>query len=246
MKKVILKSFALLGFCLFLLVIFLLNPSLLYAHQDTYKNLTIYHNGVFDEELKEVIDLSLAKIESAKIYQKDFKSQLCLSDGSFYPKLVQKILGDDVFTAFSNKVVVLGESSETFNHFHKWGQELRYDQFLSHALMHNLQFKHHGLWGANPLGNHPQWKWEGYVEYEVLGRERSLESLVSLLQDAPQEDFDWVDLGEGEKTMKRHLEYLVLTKYCFDILNLSYDEFMKDERIEELLFTDVQAWYLEL
>jgi len=246
MKKVILKSFALLGFCLFLLVIFLLNPSLLYAHQDTYKNLTIYHNGTFDEELKEVIDLSLATVESAKIYQKNFRSQLCLNDGSFYPKMVQKILGDDVFTAFSNKVVVLGEPSVLFNRFQKWEQELSYDQFLSHALMHNLQFKYHGLFGANPLGNHPQWKWEGYVEYEILGKGRSLESLGSLLENTPKEDFAWVDLGEGKKTMKRHLQYLVLTKYCFDILDLNYDEFMSDKRTEDLIYREIQAWYLAL
>ncbi|MEN0049278.1 MAG: hypothetical protein AAF806_19620 [Bacteroidota bacterium] len=239
MKKVLFRSLTLLGFCLSLLVIFLLNPSLLYAHQDTYKNITIHHNGTLDEDLKEVIDLSLASVESAKIYQKDFKSQLCLNDGSFYPKLVQKILGDDVFTAFSNKIVVLGEPSDAFNRFYKWEQELRYDQFLSHALMHNLQFKHHGFFGANPLGIHPQWKWEGYVEYEILGKERDLENLITLLQNAPDEDFTWVDLGDGEKTVKRHLKYLVLAKYCFDVLDLSYDEFMENEQTEEMLYKEI-------
>ena len=243
MKKRFLKTLFSLGiyvlFCLSLLITFLLSPSLLYAHQTTYENITIYHNTPLDENLRVIIDLSLSNIESAAIYQEHFKSDLCLNDGSFYPKMVQNILGDDVFIAFSNKVVVLGQPLDTFNRFEKWGQILRSDQFLSHAFMHNLQFKKHGLFGSNPLARHPNWKWEGYVEYEIMGKNRDLKVLLYQLQAAPKDDFSWIDLGEYKKTVKAHLQYLVLTKYCFEVLGMDYEQFMSDDRtatqIEELL-----------
>ena len=80
MKKRFLKTLFSLGifvlFCLSLLITFLLSPSLLYAHQTTYENITNYHNTPLDENLRVIIDLSLSNIESAAIYQEHFKSDL--------------------------------------------------------------------------------------------------------------------------------------------------------------------------
>ncbi len=242
MKKVIHRAVALAFFCFGLLVIFLLNPILSYAHSTTYKNITIYYNGALDENLTKVIDLSLSSVSNAKIYSADIKSDLCLNEG-IYPKIVKTILGDDVFTAFSNKIVVLGEKSSEFNRFHKWEKELKYSQFLSHALMHNLQYKKHGILGANPVGRHPNWRWEGYVEYEILGDLLSLEELVTIIQDPASNDYDWINLTEEEGTVKRHIIYMALVKYGFEILNWDYEQLMGTKIGEEELLNRLISTY---
>ena len=182
MKKLISRILFTLTFCVILLISFLLNPGLAYGNSTEYENITIYHNGELNPEIKELIKISLEEIKAAKIYSPDFHSQLCLNEG-LYPKVVRSILGDDVFRAFSNKIVFHGDKTDEFNKFRKWERALSYTQFLKHALMHNLQFKYHGLWDANPLGGYPEWKWEGYVEYETIGNLTTLECLVELIND---------------------------------------------------------------
>ncbi|HAA15532.1 MAG TPA: hypothetical protein DCE41_29040 [Cytophagales bacterium] len=239
MKKIVWSiSFTLLlGFGL--LVGFLLNPQLMYGNTTTYKNITIHHRGELNQDLKQIIDLSLNTVAQSELFDDDFNSHLCLNQG-IYPQVVQAVLGDDVFTAFGNKVVVLGTPDEAFNRFRKWDRSLSYSQFLSHALLHNLQFQHHGLWDANPLGRHPQWKWEGYVEYQVLGDLATLEDLVKLITPPETDDFTWIELSEEQGTIKRHVKYLALVKYGFEVLAWDYDALMhatttEDELLSELL-----------
>ena len=240
MKKALIRITASLIFCLGLLISFLLNPHMVYANSTTHKNITIHHNGEIDSSLKEVIDISLKTIKGCKIYNSKLRTDLCINEG-IYPKVVKAILGDDVFTAFSNKVVVLGKPTGKFNQFEKWGTKMKYSQFLSHALIHNLQYKHHGIWDANPLGGHPAWKWEGYVEYEVLGELASLDSLVQIITDPKIDDYEWVYLNQEEGTVKRHIEYLTVVKYCFDVLGWNYEELMASKMSEDELLKEVIA-----
>mgnify|MGYP006267441609 CR=1 FL=1 len=240
MKKALSRIFAALIFCLGLLISFLLNPSLSYGHATTYKNLIIHHNGDLNPEIKKVIDLSLEKVKQAELYRPGFKSELCLNQG-LYPRVVQAVLGDDVFTAFSNKVVVLGEAHPQFDRFRKWGRTLKYSQFLSHALLHNFQFEYHGLIDANPLGRHPNWKWEGYVEYEVLGQLETIEGFAQLIAQPATHDFDWIELTATEGTIKRHIRYLAMVKYCFEVWGWDYETLMastvQEEELLELIST---------
>lgn len=242
MKKLIVRFLALLSFCFLLLVVFLINPEFAYSHSTTYKNITIYHNEPLDENLKTIVDLSLNTIKTTSIYNKRFKSELCLNDGSYYPKIVKTLLGDDVFTAFSNKVVVLGNSSKEFNRFIKWNKSMKYSQFLSHGLMHNLQFLHHGMLDANPLGRHPKWKWEGYVEYSINGKLVELEDLVHKITNITTSDFEWIELPEDNGTIKLHIKYLAMTKYCHEVLKWDYEKFMSDEASEAEIFSSLLNW----
>ena len=241
MKKIVSRILFSIIFCFGLLITFMLNPNLLYGHSTTYKNVTIYHNGELNQGLKQIIDLSLHTIQDCEIYSTDLRSELCLNEG-IYPFIIKGILGDDVFTAFSNKIVVLGEESIEFNQFEKWGKTMNYSQFLTHALVHNLQFKRHGLWDSNPLGGHSLWKWEGYVEFVVLGELISLAELVEIISDSDIGDFEWVYLRNKKGTLKRHLNYLALVKYCFEVLEWDYDKLMESQVKEEVLFKELNAY----
>ncbi len=241
-KKILLGFGTILTFCFGLLVLFMLKPSLSYAHQTTYQNITIYHNQPISPTWESIIDTSLVAIQETALYNKNLKVDLCLNDGSNYPKVIKTILGNDIFRAFANKVVDLSEATDEYNRIQGLDKKLKTTQFLTHALLHNLQFKYHGLWDANPLGNHPNWKWEGYVEYETLGHSRTLETILATINN-DKEDFEWVELGNDERTLKIHIRYLAITKYCFDILKMDYSAFMKDKRTEGVLFEELIEKY---
>ncbi len=147
-KKLLLKLAGTVLFLMVLLLTFLLNPSLLYANKTVYQNITIHHQGPLRADLFELIDQSLETVQQAEITDMNWKTDLCLNDGSFYPGLVRRLLGEDVFTAFSNKVVFLGQDVDAYNRFYLWDRELKYSQFFTHGLVHNLQFRHHWLLGC--------------------------------------------------------------------------------------------------
>ena len=241
-KKILLRVLTIFTFCIGLLIVFMLNPSLSYAHQTIYKNVTIYHQQPLSPDWQNLIDTSLSAIQQTQLYDKNLKIDLCLNDGSVYPKVIKATLGNDIFKAFANKTVDLSQSTNQLSHIIAWGKRLKTTQFLTHAFIHNLQFKYHGFWDANPLGNHPNWKWEGYTEYETLGQTRTLDNIVSALE-GEKDDFDWIELGNDERTLKMHVRYLAITKYCFDILKMDYDSFMKDKRTEETLFNEMLSAY---
>ncbi len=242
-KKLGVQIISTLLFCFGLLVLFLLNPSLLYAKKTKFKNITLFHNQPLDKGFSELLKESLKALEKAKIADKDLKSEVCLDDGSAYPQLVKSVLGDDLMRAFSNKVVIHGKVDVPNNQLKAWDRQLKFTQFLSHALVHNLQYKKHGFWDANPLGGYPEWKWEGYVEYEVLGKDRDLKTLFNLLETAPNDPYHWIDLGNNEQTIRLHVEYLVLSKYCFEVLNWDYTNFMKDKTTKAVLYKQLAQWY---
>ncbi|NRB46567.1 MAG: hypothetical protein HRU41_02765 [Saprospiraceae bacterium] len=241
-KKLLLKLAGTVLFLLVLLISFLLNPSLLYANKTVYQNIIIHHQGPLRADLFELIDQSLGTAQHAEIADPVWKSHLCLNDGSPYPGLVRRLLGEDVFTAFSNKVVFLGQDLKTYDRFYLWDRELKYSQFLTHGLVHNLQFNHHGFWDANPLGGYPMWRWEGYAEYVTLGGKYDLKCLVEEYEERKLEPYAWFSLSDGEGTISLHVRHLILTKYAFEIKRQGYDQFLNDPQSESDAYEEVLTW----
>lgn len=241
-KKLLLKLAGTALFLLILLITFLLNPSLLYANKTVYQNITIHHQGPLRADLFELIDQSLETVQRSEIAGPIWKSHLCLNDGSSYPGLVRRILGEDVFTAFSDKVVFLGKDVQAYNRFYLWDRELKYSQFFTHGLVHNLQFKYHGLWGANPLGGYPMWRWEGYAEYVTLGKQYDLKCLVEDYEERKVPPYEWFALSNGEGTISLHVRHLILAKYAFEVKKQGYDQFLKDPQSESEAYEEVLSW----
>lgn len=241
-KKLLLKLAGTVLFLVVLLITFLLNPSLLYANKTVYQNITIHHQGPLRADLFELIDQSLETARQAEIASSGWKTDLCLNDGSSYPALVRRLLGEDVFTAFSNKVVFLGKDVQAYDRFYLWDRELKYSQFLTHGLVHNLQFKHHGLWDANPLGGYPMWRWEGYAEYVTLGKQYDLKCLVEDYEERKVAPYEWFALSNGEGTISLHVRHLILTKYAFEVKKQGYDQFLNDPQSESEAYEEVLNW----
>jgi len=222
LKKILLWGVVSLGTGLVILIVLLTTPSILYASHTTIGNIEVYHNQPLPSELETIVQDALSRVSSSKLYDATMKHDLCLNDGSKYPALVESVLGADVFAAFANKVVVLGDH-EKEGKFRKWGETLSFEQFLAHGLMHNYQYEYHGFFGANPLGNHARWKWEGYVDYQVIGKHYDMNDLTTALE-APGHDFDWLSFKGGESTIKMHVKYLTIVKYAIESKGWSYHD----------------------
>lgn len=233
-------SFLTINLIFFLTLLFF--PSWLYASETDLGQVQVYHQQPLPNGFEEVVKESLAVIRNSELYTPAFKTELCLNDGSLYPKLVKTALGDDVFRAFVDKAVMLGDFSADSRHMQAWGRELSTVQFLSHAFVHNLQYQYHGFSGANPIGRHPEWKWEGYAEYMVLGQEHTLDHYLDLMESEAN-PFEWVAMGNGKSTIRMHLEFMQLTKYCFEQKGWSYHEFMSDDTSKAQLTQEMEQWY---
>lgn len=242
-KKLLVRGLGTLIFLALLLISFLLNPALSYAHKTEYKEITIYHQTELRPDLLQLIDQSLATIKSSPLYSEQFHSQLCLNDGSFYPAVVRTVLGEDVFTAFSDKVVFLGKDRGENNRFFLWDRTLKYTQFLTHGWVHNLQYQHHGFWQSNPLGGHPHWRWEGYAEYVTLGQQYTLRDLIKRYQAHQGDPYTWLSLDDGEETMKLHVKYLIMAKYAFEVEKMDYSSFLTASEGEEEYLATILAEY---
>ncbi|MEM8890902.1 MAG: hypothetical protein AAGD28_23200, partial [Bacteroidota bacterium] len=238
-KKWLFRGMVASVFAFILLIGFMLNPSLSYAHQSTIEGVKVYHNQKLDPELENIIRNSKARIKASQLYSDQINFQLCLKDGSNYPSMIETILGEDVIRSFSNINVVLAETDPTFHYLSWRGHVFRYDQFLAHVMVHNLQFHHHGLWGSNPLAGYPEWKWEGYADYVVLGKQYSLKELVLAYEATADDPYVFVQLQDDEGSLKLHIRFLILTKYCLDIRKLTYQEFMEKELDEGKLWEEI-------
>ncbi len=208
-----------------LLVIF--HPSWAYKQSTSYKQFTILHQQELDEEIFSIIDSSLSVLEKSEIYDPAVEIVWCLNDGSSYPGWIERLMGEDTFRSFSHFIVVQGPFQGSVHSFQKFGRTLSTRQFLAHALVHNMQYTHHGFWDANPLGGHPHWKWEGYAEYISQENLPNQQELYNMIQNG-KEPYEWMDLGKDQKTIYLHISFLAATTYCFDTLGMDYESFMAD------------------
>ena len=242
-KKVVKVSLAFITVNVLFLLGLVFFPAVSYAHETKVDEVTIYHNEPLPDHFLESVDESLQALKKTMLYRGPSTLDICVNDDSYYPGIIRALMGDDVFRAFANKSVMMGEFSGP-DQMRIWGREVSITQFLTHAMIHNLQFEHHGFWDANPIGGYAEWKWEGYVEYEVLGKDYSL-SYFHKKSIGGKGDFDWIELENGLATIKRHIDYLMLAKYCLEVKEMTYDEMMEYEVSEEVLMQELRCYLKE-
>src|SRR5580658_9831776 len=92
-------------FLLGLLVVFMLNPPILYANKTIIGNCSIYHNQPLDVNFQSRLAEANAIIKSSELYDPALKIDICLKDGSTYPALIEHVLGKDFISSFYNKII---------------------------------------------------------------------------------------------------------------------------------------------
>jgi hypothetical protein len=151
-----------------LLLIIVLNPILTYANKTTHYNLAVFHNKTLNPTLLVKLDEATELLKVSGFYNSKLYLDICLNDGSKYPKLIRAMRGQAFAGGFYDKVVLQGTANYQNNYIKLNGYKWNLTQLLAHEMTHCLQFDKLGLWKSNPVANIPNWKWEGYAQYGKL------------------------------------------------------------------------------
>lgn len=234
------------GLLLLSLMALLLHPSVLYVHQTTTCHLTIYHNQPLDPVLLERLEQARQLVQTSEVFDKTLRLEVCLNDGSWYPKLVQAIWSPAFAWSFYNKVVLNGEADATANRLTFRTYAWNLTSLVAHEMTHCYQFHRFGLWHSNPLARYPTWKWEGYAEYAARRPQgpQALRQQLAQLQRAEQAEPDRWDLplADGSRTSREYFTYLVLTQYCLSVKHLTLQQLLRDTTSERTARQQLVRW----
>lgn len=225
----------------------LLNPGLLYAHRTATAHYIIYHNRSLDPALPPRLEQAHAVVQQSSWFDSTLCLNVCLNDGSAYPKLVEKLWGPAFGWGFYQNVVLSGEINPEANYLCLNGYKWNFVQLLAHEATHCYQVHRLGFWRANPVARYPTWKWEGYAEY-VARRGANCSSLRQQVQQLNQAEkvnqHAWaITLSDGTSESRDYATYLALTKYCLDIRRMTYRQLLADTCSEQTVHHQLISWY---
>lgn len=233
--------------CSGILVGLVLNPTLLYAKKTTYRNFTIYHNLPLDEHFTSRLDNAAELVKGSELYDENLTLDICLNDGSLYPRLMEALRGPAFGWGFYDKVVLMGTANYKDNSIELNGYKWNLTQLMAHEVTHCLQFHWFGLWKSNPIANHPNWKWEGYPEYVARRNTDQLNLTQNLQRRLTQESPDnnaWAIHYSDSTIAPRHYDNArLMVQYCLDIKKMTYEALLKDTTHEQTITSQMLNWF---
>jgi len=253
MMKRTLKIWSIRIFCVgiisFLTIILtMFNPSFLYANQTEIGNYIVYHQTEVAPELADRLQAAQSLIQKSELYDPNFKIKVCLNDGSYYPALMETLRGPAFAWGFYDITTFRGNADYENNRIELNGYQWNLEQLFAHEFVHCLQSNALGLLRANPIGNYPEWKWEGYPEYIARQNEgqRSLLNNINRLSAAKEAVPDaWrITFEDNTIVSRRYYTYWLLVQYCMNIKGMSYLELLHDTRSKAVWEKKMEEWYL--
>ena len=248
-KKVLLSLLAVLAVCFATGVFLLLNPGVLYAHKTEIGKFKIYHHQPLQEGIVETLAASLQIVEASELYKADKKLDICLGDGSKYPKIFEKLKGQGVGYSIMNKVILNADCYFKDN-FAQWSWERnnfetrKWDltELIAHEMAHVFQYYHQK---TMPL-KHPNWKIEGYAETVARKHRGTLKENVGHLLDAEKNGigyWGWFTFEDETGIPISYLQNWVLVQYLMEIERLTFVEILEDDTLEEEVKKKMVQWY---
>jgi hypothetical protein len=230
------------------LLIFILNPTLLYANKAKFGNYTIYYNTSLDSNFRTRLNDATTLLQSSEIYNPKLNIDICLNDGSgAYPALIQLFLGPAFGIGFYDKVVLMGSINWKDNYEIYNGYKWNLTQLIVHETLHCLQFNKFGLWKSNPVAKYPTWKWEGYNEY--IARQNNdqsnlLKNIARFNEAEVKTKDEWgIRFADSTYVGKYYYKWWILMQYCKDIKKMTYLEILQDTTSEEIVRQQMTKWY---
>ena len=227
-----------------LLLIIVLNPILTYANKTTHNNLTVFHNKTFDARLLTKLDQATELLKASEFYNPKLHLDICLNDGSKYPKLIRAIRGQAFAWGFYDKVVMQGVANYQDNYIELNGYKWNLTQLLAHEMTHCLQFDKLGFWKSKPIANIPNWKWEGYAEYvsrqntEQKDLSKNIERLIATDKSTWE-----IKFGDSTIAPREYYDYWTLVQYCMDIKKMTYKQILADTTSEQAVRQEMISWF---
>ena len=229
-----------------LLLIIILHPILTYANKTTHNNFTIYHNTKLDPLIALYLDQATELLKTSEFYNDKLKLDICLNDGSQYPKIIRAVRGQAFAWGFYDKIVLQGTMNCKDNYIELNGYKWNLTQLLTHEITHCMQFDNLGLWNSNPIANIENWKWEGYAEY--VSRQNTIQKNliinINRLQKSNKNNWE-ITLDDNTINSREYYDYWTLVQYCLDIKKMSYKQLLTDTTSEKSIRQEMMKWYEE-
>jgi len=198
----------------FLLLIY---PQILFAHEVSYKNFTVYSRQPIDANVNVVLDKVEVRLASSPLYSTDVKPKIFLTNSQRFYSMLSLYIS---WNSFARGYALL-PTSNVFVNETDVGQDLVFRQLatfnqrslsgvLSHEVTHLLIKKRYGYVKNVTL---PEWKREGYCEYVSGGTTLDYETGARMWKANPQN-------GTGYQYFK----YYLMVKYLLENENLTVDE----------------------
>lgn len=198
----------------FLLLIF---PQVLFAHEISYGNATVYSREPMDQNTRTVLDKAEARLANSEINTQEVKPKIFLTDGFRLYSFLSLYIGGNSF----GKGYPLLPTNNIFINKSDLAKDLVFRRapannerslsgVIAHETTHLLIRKRYGYWRNLTM---PAWKKEGYAEYVAGGSTLAYETGVKLWKENPQD-------GSGYQYFK----YYMLVKYLLEQDKLSVDD----------------------
>lgn len=228
-----------------ILIVIILNPSILYAHETNYGQYQVLHQQPLDPSIFSRLDEATKLLQSSEFYDPDFRMQLCLEEKASYPKIVGVIKGRAFGYGFANKVVLSSRCNFATNRAELNGYDWNLSQLIAHEAVHCLQFQELGFWHSNPIADIPIWKWEGYAEY-ISRRETGLKLADAIAYYLANEDQPWMTMPDGSGTSPLYYRDWLLVRYCMDVKGMKYVQLLEEKTSAAETYQAMLSWHEHL
>jgi len=198
-------------------VLLLSFPRVLFAHQISYKNFTVYSREPLDQNIYTVLDRVEARLARSEISNQAVKPRIYLTNGFRLYAMLSLYIGGNSFgkgypllptnnifinkSDLANDLVLRNAASNN---------QRSLSGVIAHETTHLLIRKRFGYWRNITM---PAWKKEGYAEYVAGGSTLSYEQGGKLWKENPKD-------GTGYQYFK----YYMLVKYLLEHDKLSVDD----------------------
>jgi hypothetical protein len=203
-------------------VFLLVYPQVLFAHQVSYKNFTVYSRQPLDPNIYAVLDKVETQLSASPINDPAVKPKIFLTNSQKLYSFLSLYIGWNSFgkgypllpttNVFINETDVSRDlvfrKSETFSHRSLSG-------VIAHEITHLHIRKKFGYW-QNAVA--PAWKKEGYSEYVAGGSTLDYDTGTRMWKANPND-------GTGYQYFKYHL----LVKYLLENEKLTVEDIFKRE-----------------
>ncbi len=203
-------------------------PQVLFAHEVSYKNFTVYSREPLGQNVYAVLDKVETSLSASAINNQEVKPQIFLIDSHGWYKIVSLYLGGN---SFGKAFPMLPTNNIFINRSHL-AKDLVFRKgpadnqrslsgVIAHETTHLLIRKRFGYWKNLSM---PAWKKEGYSEYVAGGSTLDYETGVKRWKANPKD-------GSGYQYFKYHM----LVKHLLEHEKITVEDlFTRDHELPAL------------
>lgn len=197
-------------------------PQILFAHEVSYKNFTVYSREPLDKDVYTLLDKVEFKLSHSPLNTPEVKPKIFFTNSQKLYSIVSLYIGSNSF----GKGFAALPTSNVFINKADLGQDLVFRDaptnnkrslsgVVSHEITHLLIRKRFGYLKNLTL---PVWKREGYCEYVAGGSTLDYETGVKLWKANPK-----------DSTGYQYFKYYMLVKYLLEHERLSVEELFTND-----------------